>query len=448
MMQVIIYHLGDERGKSLLGPGITLGPENNPHDRKEKESMDHHLVKSGIIVLTLSLVVVFFPICGNTAEPIKIADINPQSGVMKDIGDRYQLGIKFAVDEINAAGGLLGRPIKVFYDDSQVKPDVATRKATRYIDEEKVEFIMTGTGTHVGKALGQVSEKSKVIFLNYGAAGDELTGKDFTPYHFRVALSTAQQSGALAAYFSTKPYKKYYLINQDYAFGHDVADAFKKAMKRMKPDWQLVGEDYHPMGAKDLAPYISKIISSGAEVMITGNYGADLRVLLKQAAGLGMKAKVGGYYLVDPYAMQEIGDAGVGAVTAEIYMLTEDTPQNKAFIERWQKRKLDPEHPYPAWLIGKSYQAFMFMAEAIKKAKSTKADDVAKAWEGLSYDALVGRMTMRACDHQVITPISVAEVGPAGGPFFKFPFVGKPVMIPAEKAAVPPEETGNPRCKK
>ena len=108
---------------------------------------------------------------------------------------------------------------------------------------------------------------------------------------------------------------------------------------------------------------------------------------------------------------------------------------------------MDPEHPYPDWLIGKTYQAFMFMAEAIKKAKSTKPDAVIKAWEGLSYEAPVGRMTMRPCDHQVITPVSVGEVVAGPGLFFKFPFVDRPISIPAEQAAVPPEETGNPRCK-
>ena len=401
----------------------------------------------GIIEAAVVLILGLWP-ASWSAEPIKMVDINPQSGVMKDIGDRHQLGTRFAVDEINASGGLLGRQIKMFYEDSQLKPDVATRKAERYISEENVEFLISGVGTHVSKALGQVAEKNKVIFLNNGGAGDELTGKDFTPYQFRVCLSTAQQSGALAAFFATKPYKKFYILNQDYAFGHDVAEAFKKGMKRMKPDWQLVGEDYHPIGTKDMAPYITKVISSGAEVMITGNYGADLRVLLRQAAGLGLKAKVGSYYLVDPFALQEVGDAAVGAVTVEIYMLTEDTPQNKAFIERWKKRKLDADYPYPAWLIGKAYQAFMFMAEAIKKAKSTKPEEVIKAWEGLSYDAPVGRMTMRPCDHQVITPISVGEIAAGPGPFFKFPFVGTPIVIPAEKAAVPPEETGNPRCKK
>ena len=402
---------------------------------------------TGLGMAVVMLALIFNPSVGESAEPIKMLSLDPLSGVMKDIGDRYHLGIKFAVEELNATGGILGRPIKMFLDDSQLKPDVAARKVSRYVAEEQVQFIMTGTGTHVAKAMAQVAEKEKIIMINYGAAGDELTGKDFTPYHFRIALSTGQQSGALAAYFAGTPYKKYYIICQDYAFGHDVAEAFKKGMNKFKPGWQLVGEDYHPIGAKDLGPYISKVIASGAEVLITGNWGSDIQVLLKQGAGLGLKAKIGNYFLSDPVHLQAVGDAAVGHITAEIYMLTEDTPQNKAFIDRWTKRKMDPDHPYPAFLIGKSYQAFMFMIEAIKKAKSTKAEDVIKAWEGMSYDGLVGRMSMRACDHQVVTPISVAEILPGPGAYYKFPFVGKPNMIPAEKGAIPPAETGNPRCK-
>jgi branched-chain amino acid transport system substrate-binding protein len=99
------------------------------------------------------------PSPGNPAEPIPMLALDPLSGVMKDIGDRYQLGIRFAVEEINAGGGLLGRPIKMFYDDSQLKPDVAARKVSRYASEEKVKFIMTGTGTMWPKAMSQVAEK-------------------------------------------------------------------------------------------------------------------------------------------------------------------------------------------------------------------------------------------------------------------------------------------------
>lgn len=400
------------------------------------------------VIFALAGISSFLPANGHSAEPIKFVDLSPTSGVMKDLGDRNQMGVRFAVEEINAAGGLLGRPIKVFYEDSQVKPDVASRKLIRAIEEEKVPFAFVSTGTHVAKAMAQVCEKNKVVLTNYASAGDDLTGKDFSPYHFRMCLSTSQQSGALAAYFSTKPYKKYYLFNPDYAFGYEVSSAFKRAMKRMKPDWQLMGEDYHPLGAKDVGAYVSKMISSGAEVLITGDFGVDLRVLIKQSASLGLKAKIGTYYLCDPFVMQEIGEAAIGSMVAEMYLLNEDTPKNKAFIERWKKRNMDASHPYPAWQIGKGYMAVMFLAEAIKKAKSTNSADVIKAWEGLSYEGLVGRMTMRACDHQVITPVTLGEAVPGPGAFYKFPWLGKLTQIPADKAAVPPEETGNARCEK
>ena len=403
--------------------------------------------KLATAIVMVIMLMILNPTPGRSAEPIKMLCLESISGVMKDIGDRYQLGVKFAVEEINAKGGLLGRPIKVFYDDNQVKADVTLRKAERYILEEKVEFIMTGGGTHVGKSMGQAAEKYKVISLNYGSGGDDITGKDFTRYQFRACLSCGQQFGTMGVYFASTPYKKYYIICQDYAFGYDAANAFKKVMNRLKPDWQLVGEDYHPIGAKDLAPYISKIIASGAEVVITANWGSDLQVLLKQGASLGLKSKVASHSLADPVALSAIGDAAIGHIVVEVYVMTEETPQNQAFIERWKKRNMDPENPYPAWLIGKSYQAFMFMAEAIKKAKSTKPEDVIKAWEGMSYDALVGRMVMRPCDHQVVSPVSIAEVLPGPGRYYKFPFVGKPTVIPGEKAAVPPGETGNPRCK-
>jgi branched-chain amino acid transport system substrate-binding protein len=403
---------------------------------------------NGILIWVLAAMVLGFGFApANGAEEIKMLSIDPISGVMKDIGDRYQLGVKFAVEEINAAGGLLGKPVKVFYDDSQLKPDVATRKATRYIAEENVKIVMAGTGTHVGNALGQVAEKNKIIFLNFGCAGDELTGKDFTPYQFRMTLSTSQQSGALAGHFASTSYTRFYILCQDYAFGHDVAESFKKGMNRLKPGWEKVGEDFHPIGSKDLGPYISKVIDSKAEILITGNFGNDLLVLTKQAAGLGLKAKIGSYYLNDPKVLQVLGDSAVGSIVADTYMLTIDTPQNKAFIDRWRKRNLSPENPYPDLTTGRSYQAVMFLAEAIKKAKSVEAEEIIKAWEGMTFDAPIGKVTMRPCDHQMIAPIPVAEILAGPNPYYNFPFVGKPVMIPADKAAVPPAETGNPRCK-
>ncbi len=168
------------------------------------------------------------------------------------------------------------------------------------------------------QALSDLAEKEKVIMLNYGANGDEMTGKLFNRHLFRVAISASQHSTALAAHFESTPFMKYYIFCQDYSAPRQGAEAFKRAMKKYKPGWKLGGEDYHPVGMKDMGPYISKIIESKAEVMFTIDWGGDLIVLMKQAAAMGMKSKVASFYLSDPSVAEVIGDAGIGAITAEI----------------------------------------------------------------------------------------------------------------------------------
>jgi len=186
-----------------------------------------------VIGLFLAVLVLFgHPLLAPSAEPIKMVSLDVISGTMKNVGDAYQYGLKFAVEEVNAAGGLLGRPVKVFYDDHQLKPDVGTRKAMKYILEEKVEFLLSGTATNVGQALSELAEKEKIPMLNYGLAGDDMTGKLFNRHHFRVSLSVSQHATALAAYLATTPLKNCYILCQDYSAPRQGAAAFKKAMDR------------------------------------------------------------------------------------------------------------------------------------------------------------------------------------------------------------------------
>ncbi|MBI4587689.1 MAG: ABC transporter substrate-binding protein [Candidatus Rokubacteria bacterium] len=386
------------------------------------------------------------PASAEGAEPIKVLGLDVLSGPFKDIGERYLLGVKFAVEEINGSGGINGRPIKLYLDDSQLKPDVAQRKAIKYILDDGVKIIMGFTGTHVAKAVAQVAAKHKVIVVQYSAEADELTGKDHVPYVFRLALTTSMHAAATTAAFADKPHKKFYLLNQDYAYGHDVAKAYKKSLDRLKPGWQLAGEEYHPLATKDFAPYIQKIIAAGPDAVLTGNWGSDLSVLVKQAGKFGVKVPFGHQFLSDPVAMREIGEAAIGHFTSEVYMLGVDTPPNREFIERWHRKFKDTENPWPEFTIGKAYNTTMFMAAALKKANSDDADAVIRAWEGMAYESLIGRQVMRACDHQVQTPVAVAEIVPGPGKFYPFPFTGRVTLVPAENVSVPPKETGNKRC--
>jgi ABC-type uncharacterized transport system permease subunit len=175
---------------------------------------------------------------------------------------------------------------------------------------------------------------------------------------------------------------------------------------------------------------------------------SDLENLMKTGAALGWKCVTGSYYLSDPFSAQIVKNAGIGSATADIYMITIDTPENKEFIRDWYaEHKTGPvvSH-YPDLFSGRCYYSVRWLADVIKKAGGTEAEKIIPAWEGMEYNMPWGKVTMRKCDHQMITP-GVAAVVQAKSEFYDFPFIGKPTFIPAEAITVPPAETGNPRCK-
>ena len=404
------------------------------------------LKRRGLMVL-MCLVTIFIVGQALAADTVNIVVVDPLSGFMKDLGDKTVWGVQFAVDETNAAGGLLGKQIKLITEDHQMKPDVAARKAIRAIMEDKAQFIIHLVSTGVAQALMDVAEKNKVIYTMLGAESDFLTGKNFSKYTFRTCFTTGNRARAYTEFFKTKPWRKFYLMNQDYAFGHAVADDFKKVITKEIPGVKIVGEDYHPFNLKDFGPYITKIQASGAEIIFTGNYGIDLQNLMKQGAEMGIKLPIryATYFLDDDVQLPQIGQTAVGSFVNSTYLATIDTPQNKAFLERWHKKFKDTAHPWPAANLGYSYNGAMFLFEAIKKAKSFDAEAVIKAWEGMEYHSVVGKQIMRACDHQIMMPGPVGEIQ-AKSKIFSFPFADKPLMIPLDKVAVPLSETGNLRC--
>jgi branched-chain amino acid transport system substrate-binding protein len=373
------------------------------------------------------------------AEPIKLGVCEPLSGTFKDIGDRYLEGVEYAAKVINEQGGLLGRKVKVIPIDSELKPDVATRKATKLILKEKVKYFCGGTGSSVGGGMSVLAEKNSALMLSYGMAAASLTGKKCSRNFFRACLNTDTQSFALARWVAKSGYKKVLGIAQDYSFGHEAVEAFMKKVKELNPSIEIVGKLFHKAGEKDFAPYVSQIIGSGAEVVWTPNWGNDLTLLVKQGRTLGMKAKIACYYLNDEYLIESVADdsAIIGNITAEAYMLTIPTEKNREFIEGFYKEK----GYYPSWLRGKAYTATMFWAEAIKKAGKDDVDAVIKAWEGLTYEGPAGTWYMRPCDHQAQIPVWIAEMVKESK-FFKHAFVGEPKMIPAKDIEITCEETG------
>jgi branched-chain amino acid transport system substrate-binding protein len=389
-----------------------------------------------MMVLTL---VLCFAAAASAAGTIKLAVMEPLSGTFKDIGDRYLEGVQYAAKVINEAGGINGMKVEVIPVDSELKPAIATRKATKLMIKDGVKYFCGGTGSSVGGAMSVLASKKGGLFYTYGMAAASMTGDKCNSHFFRACANTDTQSYALANWVAKQGYTKVFTIAQDYSFGKQATAAFVKKLAELNPKAKVVGKVLHPIGTKDFAPYVSQIINSGAEVVFTSNWGSDLTLLLKQAKPLGLKAKFACYYINDEQAITAVAndDAVIGSVGAEVYMITIDNPANKKFVEGFKKAN----GYYPTWLRGKAYLATMFWAEAVKKAGSAKVSDVIKAWEGLTYDGPAGKWTMRACDHQVQQPIWIAPVV-AKNPFFKHAYVGPASMVAADKVNVPCDQTG------
>ena len=380
------------------------------------------------------------PVCAPAAEDtIKIGATEPLSGTFKDIGERYYGGVEYAVKVLNESGGLLGKKLEAVPIDSELKPDVAIRKATNLMLKDGVKFFCGGTGSSVGAAMAVLAEKNNAIMISYGMAAASLTGKDCRKNFFRVALSTDQHSYALAVWVAKQGYKNVATIAQDYSFGKEATEAFIRKLKKLNPSVKIVAELYHKIGEKDYAPYVSQLLSAKPDVIFTPNWGNDLTILLKQSNSFGLKTKFACYDLYDENVVKGVADDDyiVGNATSESYMLEIPGAQNKKFVEAFYKDK----GYYPTWLHGKGYTAVMFLAEAIKKAGTTDVDAVIKAWEGLTYESIAGKYYMRPCDHQAQTPVYVTIMG-KGSKFFKHAWGGTPIVIPAEEIADTCEENG------
>lgn len=398
-------------------------------------------MRKGLIAVLMALAVVLA--CGPALadDTIKIGVMEPLSGTFKDIGERYLAGVEYAAEVLNKKGGLLGKKLEVVPVDSELKPAIATRKATKLILKDGVKHFCGGTGSSVAGAMVQLAAQHDLVFYTYGMAAASLTGPKCDSHFFRACLNTDQQSAALAYWVAEKGFKKIFCIGQDYSFGQEAVAGFIKKLKELNPKAEIVGTKFHPIGTKDFAPYVSEIIASEADLVFTSNWGSDLTLLLKQAKPLGLKAKFACYYINDENAIQSVGndEAVIGSYGAESYMLSIPNKANAEFVQGFK----DSKGYYPSWLRGKAYAATMFWAAAVQKAGTDEPNKVAKAWEGLDYDGIAGKWHMQAANHQTLMPAWVAEVVPTST-FYDHAYMGEPTMIPGKDITKPVKDTGCP----
>jgi branched-chain amino acid transport system substrate-binding protein len=393
-----------------------------------------------VFVLIMILVGLTLAINQVQAEPPIVIGYNDiLSGPFKSNGEFYLMGIEEAVKEINEAGGLLGRPIKIVKEDNQMKPEIAIQKLKKMILKDKCEVIFGGGTSASCIAIGQAIPRYKKLFLPSGVALD-ITGKHFNRYVFRPTFNVLINIKALAFYMGKqKQFKKVYMINQDYSYGHDAATLYERFIKEFSPDTEIVGKDFHPMFNKDFAPYISKIKASGADYVFTGNWGMDLSQLIIQGRSLGMDLLMTGPLMGDHNNVKAMpGDQAVGSIGAGMFPPGIDTPKARKFEDSFYKAT---GGTWPVGQIYIGYQMMMMYAEAVKKAGSLDVEKMIKAFEGLKWEGPAGTVTMRAKDHQAIQPIFIEQVVKKTR-YFDFPYTKPIEVVPAEQISYKPEDFG------
>ena len=276
-------------------------------------------ILSGALVLAI---VVSLASWATGADPIKIAYIDPLSGPFAATGENGLQQFKLAAEHLNRAGGVMGRKFEVIGYDNKVSPQEALIQLKKVIGDG-ITIVVQGNSSGVAHAISDAVLKhnernpgSRVLYLNYSAVDPALTNDKCHFWHFRFDAHADMKMAALTDVIKANPrIKKMYIIGQDYSFGKAVAEAAVAMLGQKRPDIQIVGNELHPIGkVQDFSPYVQKIVASGADAVITGNWGADMINLAKAANDAGLKVPFYTYYAASDGVTAAICAAGVDRI--------------------------------------------------------------------------------------------------------------------------------------
>ncbi|MBQ0958667.1 branched-chain amino acid ABC transporter substrate-binding protein [Ideonella sp. 4Y11] len=361
-------------------------------------------------------------------EPIRLAMIEGLSGAFGNAGEAVWRNLLWAVERVNARGGARlpggARPLQLLRMDSKGNTEEALSQL-KLASDQGIAFVLQGNSSAVAAALIDAINKrnerepaARQLFLNYSAVEPALTQEKCSFWHFRFDAHADMRLEALTEVMRTDArLKKVYLIGQDYSFGQHVVRQARAMLARKRPDIEIVGEELHPMGrVKDFLPYATKIRASGAQAVLTGNWGNDLTLLVKAVRDLGLAPRFYTFYGNALGVPATLSEAGVGAVVAvaEWHPNAGDAG-SAAMVQAFRRRFPDPREDY---LHARMQVLVEMLVQAIEKARSTEAAAVARALEGLKFDGrglgVPHRGEMRAADHQFLQPLYVSVMDRAG----------------------------------
>ena len=377
------------------------------------------------------------------AEKIKVGHLTPLTGFLGALGDYAVQGIKMAVEEVNAAGGVLGRQIDLISEDS-VNPQTASTKAQRMIERDKVLFLMGEINSASALTISQVAARNKTMFMSIGARSDALRGKDCNRYTFHVDIPVTVMVNAAGEALLRQGLvkdKKIYALTSDYLFGHDLSRQAKRFFTAN--GGTVIGDELVPTDLTDFSSQMIKIRQARPDLIATNLGGNQVTNFVKQYAEFGLQIPVAGFNLntADAWAA---GEGNLGGIWPTVWHHELKTPGSIAFVVKFTKKygRIPENH---AWI---EYVSLMMLVQAIRETKSTDTDKIIAYFESeAQFDVLKARKAyFRSWDHQLMQEAYPFTVKPKGQAKHKQDFLAFGDAVPAateplEKLAPPKSES-------
>lgn len=368
------------------------------------------------------------------AAPIRIAMIEGLSGPFANTGEAVIRNLAWALERVNQRGGVrvggVMRPLVLERYDSKGQAEEAL-SALRAAIDDGARIVVQGNSSAVAAALIDAINKHnerepqrRVVFLNYSAVDPILTNEKCSFWHFRFdAHADMRMTALMRVLKDDRATQSVYLIGQDYSFGQAVLREARRQLAAQRPDVKVVGEELHPLGrVRDFLPYATKLKASGAQAVITGNWGNDLTLLVRAAREVGYEGKFYTFYGNALGAPAAIGDAGIGRVIAVADWLPNlPGAQSETFYRAFRQRFPKPQDDYVHMRMQLMIEA---LAQAFERAGSTEAAAVATQLAGARVELSGQRGAMRAADHQFQQTLVVGVMDRQGAPGVKFDVEG------------------------
>ena len=354
------------------------------------------------------IAVALCPLTAAAEETIKIGFPMPLSGPTAVYGVPITKGAEMAVADINAKGGVLGRKLELLTRDSKANADEAVRLARELIIKNNVEFLSGTLTSAEAPAVSTIAKENKIVFVAPTAKTMLLTApQNLHPYIFRIASNTLIEGRTGAAILAKwQDVKKVATIAPDYAYGRDAVAAFIEYNQKLRPDIEIVDQQWPKLGQSDFTPFITAQMAKKPDAVFCDVFGGDFVTLVKQAGPLGYFKAIN----------NRLADAGEVGTTDEAIALGSDypygiwsdaydpviwpdnePPEHKAYIDRL--KAYAKEQYGSGWAI-MGYSSIIALAEGVKKAGSTNSDKVAQALLGLTIDTPIGKLTFNEKTHE------------------------------------------------